>query len=116
MIQVMDSIQRVICMRTRRTFPQAVNHSAAPPRFLGKDAGATAIEYGLLVSVIAVVILASVATVGSRLSGIFASAACALSANGKDCGAAAVAAAPVPTLLAAGDWCPPSMTGSIIVQ
>jgi hypothetical protein len=55
--------------------------------------------------------------VGSRLSGLFTSAACALSAaTGEDCSAAAVAAAPVPMLLAASDWCPPSASGSIICR
>lgn len=35
------------------------------------DKGATAVEYGLMVSLIAVAIIATVTTLGSTLSGIF---------------------------------------------
>jgi pilus assembly protein Flp/PilA len=39
--------------------------------FAGEDSGATAIEYGLIASLIAVVIIATVATVGNNLSNTF---------------------------------------------
>jgi pilus assembly protein Flp/PilA len=40
-------------------------------RFISDEAGATAIEYGLLASLIAVVIIAAVKLVGTNLSGTF---------------------------------------------
>lgn len=40
-------------------------------RFIREDEGATAIEYGLIASLIAVVIIAAVATIGSNLSSTF---------------------------------------------
>jgi pilus assembly protein Flp/PilA len=43
-----------------------------------KDNGATAVEYGLMVSLIAVVIITSVALLGTTLDGIFAGVAGAL--------------------------------------
>ncbi|MGH6984684.1 MAG: Flp family type IVb pilin [Stellaceae bacterium] len=42
------------------------------------DAGATAIEYGLIAALIAVVIVTAVSTVGSRLSTTFNNVASAL--------------------------------------
>jgi len=42
------------------------------------DRGATAVEYGLMVSLIAVVIIAAVTLVGTKLSGIFNAVATAL--------------------------------------
>lgn len=47
-------------------------------RFLKDESGATAIEYGLLASLIAVVIVAAVTTVGSKLNTKFANIANAL--------------------------------------
>jgi pilus assembly protein Flp/PilA len=44
-------------------------------RFISDEAGATAIEYGLLASLIAVVIIAAVKLVGTNLSGTFANVA-----------------------------------------
>jgi len=41
-------------------------------RFAQDEEGVTAIEYGLIASLIAVVIIAAVTTVGTNLSGIFA--------------------------------------------
>ncbi|HLL69365.1 MAG TPA: Flp family type IVb pilin [Micromonosporaceae bacterium] len=38
-----------------------------------RDQGATAVEYGLMVALIAVVIVLAVATLGSTLSGLFTS-------------------------------------------
>jgi|BarGraNGADG00212_1021973.scaffolds.fasta_scaffold118756_2 pilus assembly protein Flp/PilA len=38
---------------------------------LRSDRGATAVEYGLMVALIAVVIIVAVATLGTNLSGIF---------------------------------------------
>ncbi|MDX2027913.1 MAG: Flp family type IVb pilin [Alphaproteobacteria bacterium] len=40
-------------------------------RFLKKDEGATAIEYGLIASLIAVAIVGVLVTLGPALSGIF---------------------------------------------
>ena len=40
-------------------------------RFLKDDEGVTAIEYGLIASLIAVVIITATALVGTNLSGIF---------------------------------------------
>ena len=40
-------------------------------RFLKDESGATAIEYGLIVALIAVVIIVAVTLLGSNLSGIF---------------------------------------------
>jgi len=42
-------------------------------RFLDDDQGATAIEYGLIASLIAVFIIGAVATVGSTLAATFGS-------------------------------------------
>jgi pilus assembly protein Flp/PilA len=39
--------------------------------FIRDDSGATAIEYSLLASLIGLVIIASVSTIGPKLSGIF---------------------------------------------
>jgi pilus assembly protein Flp/PilA len=44
-------------------------------RFLKDDSGATAIEYGLLASLIAVVLITAVATLGSTLQGRFSNIA-----------------------------------------
>lgn len=43
-----------------------------------KDKGATAVEYGLMVSLIAVVIIAAVTLIGTNLTGIFNKVAAAL--------------------------------------
>jgi len=40
-------------------------------RFIGDESGATAIEYGLIAALIAVVIIAAVTTVGTNLSTTF---------------------------------------------
>jgi pilus assembly protein Flp/PilA len=40
-------------------------------KFAGDESGATAIEYGLIASLIAVVIIAAVTTVGSKLTNTF---------------------------------------------
>jgi len=44
----------------------------------GKDRGATAVEYGLLVGLIAVVIIVGVSALGGRLQAIFATLAAQL--------------------------------------
>lgn len=46
-------------------------------RFLRDEAGATAVEYALMTALIATVIVASVAAVGSRLAEIFTDTAAA---------------------------------------
>jgi pilus assembly protein Flp/PilA len=40
-------------------------------RFMGSEDGATAIEYGLIASLIAVAIIAAVTAIGTNLSGVF---------------------------------------------
>lgn len=40
-------------------------------RFMKDESGATAIEYGLIVALIAVVIVTAVTTLGTKLSGAF---------------------------------------------
>jgi pilus assembly protein Flp/PilA len=47
-------------------------------RFIQADSGATAIEYGLIVALIAVVIIGAVTSVGSALSGQFQTIATSL--------------------------------------
>lgn len=47
-------------------------------RFYRDDAGVTAIEYGLIAALIAVIIIGAVATVGTSLSGTFSSVAASL--------------------------------------
>ncbi|MGB9128248.1 MAG: Flp family type IVb pilin [Thiobacillus sp.] len=44
---------------------------AAAKRFLSEEEGVTAIEYGLIAALIAVVIIVAVALVGTRLTCIF---------------------------------------------
>jgi pilus assembly protein Flp/PilA len=46
--------------------------------FLADEAGATAIEYGLIAALIAVVIITAVTTVGTNLSGTFTSVAASI--------------------------------------
>ncbi len=40
-------------------------------RFMNDESGATAIEYGLIAALIAVVVIGAVTTVGTNLSGTF---------------------------------------------
>ncbi|OHV79776.1 Flp family type IVb pilin [Ensifer sp. LCM 4579] len=47
-------------------------------RFVRNESGATAIEYGLIAGLIAVVIIGAVTTVGTDVSGVFDSIANAL--------------------------------------
>jgi pilus assembly protein Flp/PilA len=47
-------------------------------RLSSEDRGATAVEYGLLVGLIAVVIIGSVIALGGKLSGLFASVTASL--------------------------------------
>ena len=44
-------------------------------RFIADESGVTAIEYGLIAALIAVVIIGAVATVGTSLSGTFSTVA-----------------------------------------
>ena len=44
-------------------------------RWARDDEGATAVEYGLMVALIAVVILGAVATLGGKLNGLFTTVA-----------------------------------------
>ena len=46
------------------------------------ESGATAIEYGLIAALIAVVIIGALTTVGKNLSGVFNSVATKLSSSG----------------------------------
>lgn len=50
-------------------------------RFLKDESGATAIEYGLIVALIAVVIITAVTAVGSNLSTKFDAAATSIAAH-----------------------------------
>ena len=47
-------------------------------RFLKDESGATAIEYGLIVALIAVVIISAVTTLGSNLNGTMSKAGSAI--------------------------------------
>jgi pilus assembly protein Flp/PilA len=47
-------------------------------RFLNDESGATAIEYGLIAALIAVVIIGAVTSVGSKVQSTFTSVAAAL--------------------------------------
>ena len=47
-------------------------------RFMKDESGATAIEYGLIVALIAVVIITAVTTVGTQLNAKFAAAGTAI--------------------------------------
>ena len=47
-------------------------------RFVSNESGVTAIEYGLIAALIAVVIIAAVSTVGTNLSNTFSSVATSL--------------------------------------
>ena len=47
-------------------------------RFLNDESGATAIEYGLIAALIAVVLVTSVGLVGSKLDGTFTKVSTAL--------------------------------------
>lgn len=51
-------------------------------RFLKDESGATAIEYGLIVALIAVAIIGTVSTLGGKINGAFSSASTALTNNG----------------------------------
>lgn len=51
-------------------------------RFLKDESGATAIEYGLIAALIAVVIIATVRTVGTNLEGTFSTIAGGLGGGG----------------------------------
>ncbi|ABF07538.1 pilus assembly protein Flp/PilA [Cupriavidus metallidurans] len=55
------------------------NHFVSLKAFLRDDDGVTAIEYGLIAALIAVVIIASVQLVGTNLSSIFNTIASELS-------------------------------------
>jgi pilus assembly protein Flp/PilA len=50
-------------------------------RFMQDDSGATAIEYGLIVALIAVVIITAVTTVGTNLSAKFTSVGTAIAGS-----------------------------------
>jgi pilus assembly protein Flp/PilA len=50
-------------------------------RFVNDESGATAVEYGLIAALIAVVIITAVKTVGSNLSTVFTAVATALTAS-----------------------------------
>ncbi len=51
---------------------------AALGRFVGDDRGATAIEYALIASGISIVIVGTVATLGSNVTGFYSAIATAL--------------------------------------
>jgi pilus assembly protein Flp/PilA len=80
------------------------------------DAGATSVEYGLLVALIAISIIAGATAIGSKLSASYSSAACSLATTGGGSCTDIPAAAPSATLLAASDWCPASANGTIVCR
>ena len=45
--------------------------TAFAKRFIADDSGATAIEYGLIAALIAVVVITAVTTIGTNLKGTF---------------------------------------------
>jgi pilus assembly protein Flp/PilA len=47
-------------------------------RFVADESGVTAIEYGLIAALIAVIIIGAVTTVGTKLSGTFSTVATSL--------------------------------------
>jgi len=47
-------------------------------RFLKDESGATAIEYGLIAALIAVVLVTAITAVGTKLQGVFTSVSTAL--------------------------------------
>ena len=47
-------------------------------RFMKEEDGATAVEYGLMVALIAVVIIGAVTLIGTRLNGVFGTVAASL--------------------------------------
>jgi pilus assembly protein Flp/PilA len=51
-------------------------------KLIRDESGATAIEYGLIAALIAVVIIGALTTVGTNLSGVFNSVATKLSSTG----------------------------------
>jgi pilus assembly protein Flp/PilA len=51
-------------------------------KLIRDESGATAIEYGLIAALIAVVIIGALTTVGTNLSGVFNSVATKLSGTG----------------------------------
>ena len=50
-------------------------------RFIGDETGATAIEYGLIAALIAVVIIGALSTIGGRLNSSFTSIGNSLNAS-----------------------------------
>ena len=54
-------------------------------RFVKDEEGVTAIEYGLIAALIAVVIVAAVVTIGTQLNIVFTSIATCLSTSGATC-------------------------------
>lgn len=54
-------------------------------RRLGRDEGATAVEYGLMVALIAVVIIGAVFALGGNLEGTFQDVANCVGAEGGSC-------------------------------
>ncbi|WP_439684672.1 Flp family type IVb pilin [Cupriavidus oxalaticus] len=58
-------------------------------QFIRDEEGVTAIEYGLIAALIAVVIIAAVQTIGERLTGTFETIRDALPAGGAGAGAGA---------------------------
>lgn len=103
-------------MRSSRPTAPDVRLHPVRPWSLGSDAGATAVEYGLIVALIAVSLLAGAVAVGSRVSGILSAVACSLgAASGEGCGSSSGSPASV-TVLAASDWCPPTTNGTIVCR
>jgi len=61
--------------RETEVFAQLVKFQVRVARLRESDRGATAVEYGLMVALIAIVIIGAVTTLGTNLNGIFSTVA-----------------------------------------
>jgi pilus assembly protein Flp/PilA len=77
-----------------------------------RDRGATAIEYGLVVALLGVVVLVAVTLLGTRMAGVMAAANCAIGAAGGSACASGTSTT-AGGMLADADWCPASSSGAI---
>ncbi|WP_258058918.1 Flp family type IVb pilin [Arthrobacter sp. B1805] len=66
------------------------------PRLVRKEDGATAVEYGIMVALIAVVIIAAVTLLGGNLQGSFQSIACQIQGQVVNAAGDGCAAPPAP--------------------
>jgi pilus assembly protein Flp/PilA len=62
---------RLILSRLRKPLPRSKHMKSLFVRFVKNESGATAIEYGLIASLIAVAAITAMTTVGTSLKGTF---------------------------------------------